>query len=77
VTTAAEARGGVAALLGQYREVAVCEWSADICRTVGKEDNVQDSGGYEAPVLVELGGFFALTSAPSGSCVDGFGGYNP
>ena len=38
---------------------------------------MQDSGGYEAPVLVELGGFFALTSAPSGSCVDGFGGYNP
>jgi len=38
---------------------------------------VQDSGGYEAPVLVELGAFFALTSGPRGACVDGFGGYSP
>ena len=38
---------------------------------------VQDSGGYEASVLVEVGAFFALTSGPRGACVDGFGGYSP
>ncbi len=38
---------------------------------------MREAGGYEAPMLIELGAFFALTSAPSGACVDGFGGYNP
>jgi hypothetical protein len=28
----------------------------------GEEDSMRDAGGYEPPVLIELGGFFALTS---------------
>ncbi len=35
------------------------------------------SNGYESPVLVELGTFVALTSGPSGGCIDGLGGYAP
>jgi hypothetical protein len=31
---------------------------------------------YEPPMLFEVGEFYALTCAPSGRCVDGFGGYN-
>jgi len=53
------------------------EWSEIERSENERRPGMARSNGYETPVLVELGTFFALTSGPRGACVDGFGGYAP